>query len=589
MEISPDLITKLLHYLPGSILFCALLLLIGRFFFRRIPKEAWQPPEETAHFSHGKLTAIGIYLLLTIVYFAPYLSRLGTMLIGPPEDNMQSYWNLWYGWEVFRGHYDSLFQCNIIAYPEGTSLLYHSLSYYNLGLSLLLRQIGGLTLAYNLLVMHTFVLAGLGAFLLGRYLLRDDYLALLVGLIFAFNPFHYVQALHHYNIVSLQFVPFFVLFYIRAVREHKIKYTLLAALFLILNALCSWIYLILGFYFIVLSYGYLALRRRSIFLWDVIGRTAVVVGLTGVALSYLLVPMVIAALEHRSVYQEGHDVYVADLAGFILPTASQWLGHAKPIRALTELFTGNQWESAVYLGLSLIVIVLATIRRSIAESSRYLLMALASLVLSMGEMLHVLGWRAPIFLPYRVLSQLPFLSNMRVPARHVVYAFLFLAIVAAIGLQHLCRSHGWNLRAKLCLLALSALIVMDFYPFYNAQMTPLTLPPAYTAIKQHGEGVIFDLPNSVLNDSNYPLFYQTMHGMPMVACKISRKLEPTLGDSLGKEDVDTQLKQLVDDQIRYIVIHKRFLDAESSLDTLAYDTRCRRLYADSTEIVYLAF
>lgn len=501
---------------------------------------------------------------------------------------MQSYWNLWYGWEVFQGHYKSLFQCSVAAFPEGASLLYQSFSYYNLGLSMLLRHIGGPVLAYNLLIMHTFVLAGFGAFLLGRYLLRDDYLALLVGFIFAFSSFHFARALHHLNIVSLQFVPFFVLFYIKAIREHDLKYTFLAALFLVLNALCSWVYLILGIYFMSMAYGYLVLRRRSIFLWDVIGRSAVVVGLTFVSLSYLLVPMIITAFSHPDVYKEGHDVFVADLAGVFIPSALQWLGHAKPIRAITHMFTGNQWESAVYLGLSMIVIILVTIRRTIAESSRYLLVALASVLLSMGEMLHILGWRAPIFLPYRVLSHVPIFSNMRAPSRHAVYAILFLAIVVAIGVRQLCRSPRWSSRAKLCFLALTALIVLDFYSFDNV-MTPVTLPPAYSTILRYGDGAILDLPDTVLNDNNYPLLYQTMHHRPIVGGNFTRKLERTLSDNLERKDIDVQLQQLVDNQVRYIVIHKSFLDTDPALDTLAYDSRCRRLFADNTQIVYVVY
>jgi len=215
VETGPHILTVLAHYLPGSILLYVLLFFAIRFLLRRIPKEPWRPPAPTARFSSGSLIAIGTYALLTILYFAPFLTRLGSMLIGPPEDNMQAYWNMWYGWEVFRGHYPSLFYCNILAYPKGASMLYHSYSYYNLALSLVLRPLVGPVLTYNLLLMHTFVIGGLGGFFLGRYLLRDDYLALVVGFVFAFNPFHFVRILHHINIASLQFVPFFVLFILK--------------------------------------------------------------------------------------------------------------------------------------------------------------------------------------------------------------------------------------------------------------------------------------------------------------------------------------------------------------------------------------
>jgi len=414
---------------------------------------------------------------------------MATMLIGPPEDNMQYYWNMWYAGEVLKGHYPSLAYSNMIAFPEGVSMVYHSYSYYNLGLSLLLKQISGPALAYNLLLMHTFVLGGLGAFLLGRYLLRDDYAALVVGFVFAFSPFHFARILHHINIASCQFVPFFVLFYIRAIRERRHSNLFLAALFLALNALCSWAYLIFGLYFILLAYVYLVLRNRRILLWSVIGRTSVIVGLTFAALSPLLIPMIIASLTYPGVYRYGHNIFIADLAGFVIPNFPQWLGRLSSIRDITAQFAGNSWESAVYLGVSAVLIVLLTVRRTIRESSRYILGLLACLILSMGAWLHIMGKSFLVLLPYRILMHVPFFSNMRSPSRHIIYAYLFLALLVGVALRYLRRSGPWTARAKVIFLALAALLVIDYYAF-DTRMTEVKCPPAYRAIMQNGDGAI---------------------------------------------------------------------------------------------------
>ncbi len=587
VDLAWDKILKVVYYLPTSLLFYALLFLFVRYLYRRIPQRQWQPPQETNRFRFAIPIAIAVYLSLTILYFLPYLSRLGVALIGPPEDNMRFYWNLWYSGEVLHRHCETLLRCNIIGFPEGVSMLYHSYSYYNLGLSALMMTVFNPVLTYNLLIMHTFVVGGVGAFLLGRYLLRDDYLALVVGFIFAFSPFHFARALHHLNICSLQFVPFFVLFYTRAVREHSLRYTLLGGLVLTLDALCSWNFLILDTYFIIFAYVYLALRRRRFLLKDVLARSALMFGIVSVLLSFVLVPMLLAGVANSGAYKIGHADFVADLAGFVTPNAQHWLGRFPPIDALNDMFFGNELESAVYMGVTVILVILTTIRHTLAESSRYALVLIACLILSMGRWIYVYGWEAPVILPYNVLASLPFFSNLRAPSRHMVYAYLFLAILTGIGLRYLYRLRAWSPRVAVSFTALSLIIVADYYS-YDKRMTPVALPSAYEEILQHGDGAILDLPEVLLEGGCQPLLYQTLHELPIVNCPIARKLDVTLGDRLT-DTVENRLIQLTESKVRYIVVHKQLLGGDQHLDTLLYDNQCPRLYTDDSDIVYCLY
>ena len=98
-----------------------------------------------------------------------------------------------------------------IHYPQGTSLLYQPYSFYNLFLSVIMAKLLPPAAIYNLLVMHSYILAGVGAFLLIKYLLKDSFLAIIGGFLFAFNPSHFAHSLGHLNIMSIQFIPFFFL------------------------------------------------------------------------------------------------------------------------------------------------------------------------------------------------------------------------------------------------------------------------------------------------------------------------------------------------------------------------------------------
>jgi hypothetical protein len=66
---------------------------------------------------------------------------------------------------------------------------------------------GNLILCYNLLFLSTFVLSGVGMYLLVRDVTGDRYAALLAGLLFAFVPYRVAQ-IGHLQILSAQWMPF---------------------------------------------------------------------------------------------------------------------------------------------------------------------------------------------------------------------------------------------------------------------------------------------------------------------------------------------------------------------------------------------
>ena len=129
--------------------------------------------EEKKLLIRGLLFAGLMYLCATVIFFYPCLKDLGSSLIGPPEDNMRNLWDIWWAHKVFIGHDGSLFFTRYLYFPEGSTLLYHSVSFFNLFITLCAAPLRNPVLVYNLLVLHTFVVAGLGAYLLIRHLTKD--------------------------------------------------------------------------------------------------------------------------------------------------------------------------------------------------------------------------------------------------------------------------------------------------------------------------------------------------------------------------------------------------------------------------------
>jgi hypothetical protein len=121
------------------------------------------------------LEAVFVFLAftaLTALCFWQVLPHLATALLGPPEDNLQDFWNSWY---AAQGHAGGFFFTRLIRAPEGVSLYYHSFAYPQVFAVWGLSKIFGtslpvLTLLQNLTNLASFPLAGLGAYWLCRYL-----------------------------------------------------------------------------------------------------------------------------------------------------------------------------------------------------------------------------------------------------------------------------------------------------------------------------------------------------------------------------------------------------------------------------------
>jgi hypothetical protein len=158
----------------------------------------------TPELKYDWLIAVAIYALLTVAYFFPCLGSINSALIGPTEDNMQTYWALSWGYDRVLHGTGSFTFVNDVFYPEGSSFYYEAWSFYNQLVSSLLRPVFNQTTAYNLLILLTFPLSGIGAFLLIRHILKNPYLALLGGFLFAFNPAHVGRALHVFRSVLYQ-------------------------------------------------------------------------------------------------------------------------------------------------------------------------------------------------------------------------------------------------------------------------------------------------------------------------------------------------------------------------------------------------
>ncbi len=503
------------------------------------------------------LTAAFLYLAATLLFFYPCIPSISHSLIGPPEDNLFFIWSLWHGTEALRQDPAGFMRTQFIFYPEGISLYFCNYYYYGVALAFFLKTFLSLPLVYNLLVLHTFVLAGLGAFLLVHYITRDLRAALLGGFIFAFNPSHFAHSLHHVTIASIQFIPLFVLFFIKAAREGKKSFIFLASFFMSLNALCDWNYLVFDLLFILLSAAYLFFRNTRN-AGEILKRILPIPAFSLILLSPLIVPMILAGLKQPFLGDlSGHDIYVADFFGFFIPDPYHWAYSASGwIRGINDAMTGNNWEKTVYLGLANIVLILAAARWTWKECGKYYLGLGAFMVLAMGVTPHFLGRSLPFPLPYHLIQEIPFLTQARNPSRIIVYAYLFLAILAAFSVKKISSSLRPGSFSKIIFPVIFLAVFFDFYSVSTA-MTPVVLPPGYAAI-QNDKDKNFGILELPWDGARY-MMYQTIHGIPCVQGYMGRRVERTLSSRLTYDfkRLARQKEMLIEARVKYIVLHKR--------------------------------
>lgn len=543
------------------------------------------------------LLATAVYLACMLPYFLAYGPYLSTSLIGPPSDNMQDFWNTWYSQKVWDAGGHGFFHTNLVRYPEGVDLYYHTFAYTDLVFVFLLRKIFSLSTGvpvllalHNAALLASLYLSGLGAFYLARRFTRHTVSALLAGFIFGFCPFHVSHVLTHMHVATTEFIPFFVLCFLRAVETGRRKYLAGSIVFYALSALSSWYFLVYIGYFLAFYYVYQAVRERKPLLfrplWLILANFAGV----AVLLSPILIPMIREGWRNPDVYASGTQGLAADLLGyFVFDPYHLFTDFGKKVYAH---FSEYEFEMRVYLGLvNLGLFVWAFSnrkRRQLPEMTFLLSGILVFMTFASGPFLQIYG-HSVLVLPTLLLDYLPYFSNVRSASRAVVFVFLLFGIGAGLGLDLVidsCRRRGRSL--LLWIAPICILVFLDFYPSVLSR-TDIAEPRAYAVLHADADADfgILDLPRGYVQGNSYML-YQTFHHRPIVVATLSRRIRRTLMDNLERADLAAQKQQLTANKVKYIFIHDDIIAEHHPADRInvaAFGKAFPVVYVDPNSVV----
>lgn len=540
------------------------------------------------------------YALLSLLMTWPLAARLGTAFPSDTGSDMLVHeWTLWYLRNTLL-NLQNPFTTDLLAHPSGVALTSHNIAWMNFGVGLPLALAFGQATATSLTYLAIFTFNAYAMYLFAFAQTGSRASGWVAGLIFGFFPVTLSDG-GHVNMLITGWLPLALLYLQRVLLAGGWRNAFFAGLFFALLGISRWQLLAmaapLAVIFVLFQVG--ACRRC----WRpaTLGWLAAVGGVMLLVMAPLLLPLAAAQLTRESagnllIYE---PAFSADLLGYVVPhfrlDSYQWL-----IPLLPANLQFAQQE-VIFLGYTVLLLVLLAAVRRFKVSAVWLLMAALLGVLALGPVVtvggHPLDW---LYTPYRLIED-TFLNRLiRKPWRYNTFLGLPLAMLGALGVGVLRRAS----RRKMGLVTttVSLLILAEFCQFPFPMMAAGITPAWYQELAADPEEfAIVGMPISSRWADKFYMYYQMEHGKPMVGGHVSRppveSIEfmvnsPFLYDMLYQREMDPalvdvthQLRYLADANVRYVILHKNFVAGEKIAAWKDWLT-IAPVYEDDLTVVY---
>lgn len=471
--------------------------------------------------------AASLYAVATILITWPMALAPRSLLLGHPgNDTWNHVWGFWWvGQEVLEhGRWPAW--TDLIAWPDGGALYF--IDTFNALVTLPLQAVAGPVVTHNAIVAGSLWFSAFCAWLLTRWIVKDDAAALVAGAAYGFCPHILAQA--HNGItesLNIGWLALYLLALLKLLERPGIKRGLLTWLALTACGIFNWYYgLFAGLITVVLL---LARHREVREGWRPLSKA----GLMGAA---AVGPLAAAALWALKSSMDAPDALVnrdadfvwnsllfhnmSDLQCFFRP------GHfySPDLKALY----GEELIIVIYVGWALILLAVAGVvsvkhRRKllpwIVVAAMFWVFALGPYLYAFGDYVELGGRRLPLpFLAF--FEALPLFSRISHPFRFVIGVELGLGILAAWGLAVWARSRSRRAAWAMGILA-ATLVVVETWAASPAVLpiahSEAVLPEGYAhVLEDDEEGAILDLPIAfpLLERAVYN-WYQVHHGRPI--------------------------------------------------------------------------
>jgi hypothetical protein len=511
-----------------------------------VPVPETNDGERTPSAVRGGLVVAGagvLYLAIAIGVFASIWFTPGapsSTALGVGGDPQLAIWFLrWQGFALTHGQ-NLLFTTYLDA-PQGVNLMWNTTAPL-IGVALApLTLTRGAVVAYNVAETLGLAVSALAAFvMIRRYVRATDAIgtsaALIGGALYGFSPYMASHALGHPPLVTLFTPPLMLLLvddlFLRQTRRPTrvgVALGLLAAMQLLLWEELLLAEALVAAVGIVVLLAYSVVARPAEPLSGVIRQRGPYAAraLAAALVTFVVLASVPLAMQffgaqtvHGAVW--GRNQFVTDLLAFVTPTPLQAIAPGFATQ-LSEHFSANVYEWSGYLGILLLVLLGFALRnlwsRGFTRPANIVgvltVLCVFVALLSMGPVINVAGhtllvpvaviavvivyavrrrfpqvgvrraariilwtflavWSATIFVPF---------VNDIIPARLMLFVFLFAAMILAVWLDHAlrkARAAGGSLAFRALPLAMAGLALVPLIPRQPFPTMPVGVPSFFT-------------------------------------------------------------------------------------------------------------
>lgn len=524
---------------------------------------------------HGCLVMLS-YFACSLILTWPLVTQFTTHLAGAGSDLFITQWDCWWVFKVVTEFKNPLYT-DLLFYPTGTSLRFHSASWLTGIMALPFRAAWGPTVAYNCVVIGQFVLCALATYLVTRYLTGRADIAWLTGLMSAAAPYRMSQATCHPNLAFTACIPLVLLTLMLALRREHIGWAWLASVFTALVLLTGahlFIMLMLLVCLFFLYEGIIENRIRSKRFW----LTILHYGLGGICFVTPFMMQYIGPANspdniESAVQLDEAKTKQTDLIAYFVPSKFHPLLSQSVENYYTQTFNANRaWIATLgYTPLLLMIIGIFT-PRTFRRSLFWSLATLVFAALALGPILRVGGQLYDIWMPYDLIGWLSPIKALRSPDRLNLIVMICMPIAAAWGLLALSPSQK---RTSWAIMIATPLVLFEYlptpYPTTNAELSKF-----YSTMRADTDNyAILELP-PWRKESKYSMYAQTIHSRPLVNGMVARtpnaayqfiRQSPLLTSFYSGRPLDCrvstmrrELERLVENRVRYIIVREDLMN-----------------------------
>lgn len=383
-------------------------------------------------FSNNKakiILIILIYFAFTVFFTYPLIKDLSESVPADLGDPLLNVWTIWWDMEqILHLNIKNYFDANVMfPYKNALAFSEHLTGEAILGLPFYIIIKNPLTV-YNILYLLSFVIAGLGAYLLTKRLTNNTLASFIAGFIYAFVPHRFGQIGHIQTLFS-GFFPICFLFLIRFIDHLRIRDSLFLSLFIIIQSLMNMYYVVyLAITLLTIGIPY-AIFKKRIFEIRLYLLSILIIIISAVA----LLPFLLPYIELKEAFGLQRDIRT--IAS--LPDIKNLIG----INRFNKIYADylkqlDINEGSFFLGISVSLIsIIGILSNGIKEIYKiiFIILIIVSFLITAGPepIIHYKSIKLNYGFIYRFLYEyFPAFNGTRVPMRFYIFIILSVSLFA---------------------------------------------------------------------------------------------------------------------------------------------------------------